>query len=483
MTKRWLPWQWRRRTATCSVAIALAGTCCGFLPFGSITAVFGQGMSGSGGSQVGAPAFEEVKFKDRLYQRGGRRLASGENGLLIKDVIVEGNQTISYNNIMSMIQSRPDRIFDDVQLQRDIASMWQTGFFQDVRPTVQRQDEGIVLRIKVVERPTVLSVVFHGNKAVSDGTLTKQCGLRKGDPISPQTALSTRATIESYYQTLGFNNATVSVYRGNNAGERDVIFAISEGELERFDHITFVGNRHFSSDILRTKISSGDSHRYHIPNLTSYSFNRASLDAAADDQRRLVEYYRALGYFDARVGYTIDYAEDGKYLDVTFVISEGERYNVRNVTIEGNRYFTTEKLQAYFELNPGAPYHLGKKNTDEKFLRDAYGTVGFIYADIVASVFVLPDNEVDITYLIDEGDVYRCSEINVHINGDVSYTKERVVLLNLGNLRPGEIIDAVEVENAERRLKGSSIFETNPTVAPPPRIEIARPFDLEPENY
>lgn len=71
---------------------------------------------------------------------------------------------------------------------------------------------------------------------------------------------------------------------------------------------------------------------------------------------------------------------------------------------------------------------------------------------------------------------YRASDINVHIAGDNSYTKERVALAMVGKLRPGRIIDSRKIEGAERRLQFSQIFETNPQLGEPPRIDV-QPFN------
>ena len=443
-------------------------------------AVYGQGMSA--GDTPGAPAFVERNFKDSLYAAGGPIVTDTKNGKTITAVVVEGNRTVSEHNILSRMQCREGRVFDPDQFHRDLAELYRTGYFQHIEPYFTETETEVQIRLRFAEKPTVENIFFHGNRVESDAKLRKYCGIERGDAISPQQVQAARSRIVDYYRSKGFNNASVQITSGDKPGDRIVVYRISEGELERFDDIVFVGNQAFSSELLKTKLQSKDSNRF-IPNLTSYAFNRVSHDGIAADAQTLVEYYRGLGYFDARIDYFTAYdTKHGKFLTTTFVIAEGEPYDVNEVRVEGNRYYQAEQLTAFFKLKPGDRFHLGKKNTDEKFVRDAYGAVGFIFCDVVASITTLPNNKVDVVYSIDEGDVYRASEINVHINGDVSYTKERVVLLNLGNLRPGEIIDAVELENAERRLKYSTIFENNPAQGEVPKIVVNPVGDLLPED-
>ena len=102
--------------------------------------------------------------------------------------------------------------------------------------------------------------------------------------------------------------------------------------------------------------------------------------------------------------------------------------------------------------------------------------------DVVAEPrFLSEPGMLDLVYRIEEGDRYRAGEINVHIVGDSSHTQHNVVM-NLIGLREGQYIDLRELENSERRLRFSQIFETNPALGEPPRIEV-RPPDEDPELF
>ncbi len=429
-----------------------------------------MGGGAPGGGNI--PLVDEPSFRDRVYEMGGPLIAS-QSGQLILSVKVQGNRTVSEHKVLSHMQSRTDRIFDPDAFNRDIGELYRTNLFELIVPKFDPTPEGVHILLIVREKPTVKSVVFHGNEALDDRQLKKHCGLDVGDPTGPSAVTAARNRILEYYQDQGFNNADVQIFSGSKPGDRDVVFKISEGPVERIEDIQFVGNVAFSSALLKAKIKSRDS-RY---GLTRYMFNKASPESLEGDKERLANYYRSLGYFDARVDYRIDYSDDGKFIFLTFVISEGERYSVRNVEVAGNQYYQTGEIMPLFKIRPSEPFNQGSKAHDERLIRDLYGERGFIFADIVGQVKYLPNNQVDILYSVAEGDIYRASDVRVHIDGD-GHTKRDVVLSRMGNVRPGKILSSVEIENGERILGSSAIFSTNPTDGGPPRIEVVPPDEI-----
>lgn len=437
----------------------------------SVTVLAQMGGGAPGGGNV--PLVDEPSFRDRVYEMGGPQISS-QSGQLILSVTVEGNRTVSQHKVLSHMQSRTDRIFDSDAFNRDIGELYRTNLFEKIDPQFKQTDEGVHIRLVVREKPTVKSVVFHGNEAIDDRQLKKHCGLDIGDPTGPSAVNAARNRILEYYQDQGFNNADVQVFSGNKLGDRDIVFKISEGNVERIEDIQFVGNVAFSSALLKAKIKSRDS-RY---GLTRYMFNKASKDSIESDKERLANYYRSLGYFDARVDCRIDYSDDGKFIYLTFVISEGERYSVRNVEVAGNQYYQTGEIMPLFKIRANEPFNQGSKAHDERLIRDLYGERGFIFADIAGQVKYLPNHQVDILYSIAEGDIYRASDVRVHIDGD-GHTKRDVVLSRMGNVRPGKILSSVEIENGERLLGSSAIFSTNPTEGGPPRIEVVPPDEVD----
>lgn len=440
----------------------------------------GQGPGGAGPGQGGAPAVEDPKFRDAVWDAGGPRMSGLHTGKLVKAVQIVGNQSVSKHKILSHMQTRTDRSYDDKQLLADIRELHRTELFRKITPLVSEYEDGVVVKIEVSEQPTVTDVVFHGNTRLEDRMLQKHSGIEKGDPVNPFSVDMARQRLLDLYHEKGMNQAAIEVIEGNRAGDRRVFFEISEGPVEKIWQINFVGNVVFSGPVLQTKIKSRDARG----GLTAYVFNVANRMKIEEDKNTLVAFYRSLGYFKARVDYRIDYYGSGEYIDLTYVLDEGPQFRVRNVSVIGNQFFTTEILMAALELKSGEPFKLLHMNRDQLKLRNEYyGREGFVYVDISPEPRYIEDtDEIDIVYRVTEGDQHFAGPINIHIEGDSGNTRHRVPM-NMLSFREGEKIDLAKLEQSERLLKFSQIFETNPALGEPPRIEVRAPDEDDQFDY
>lgn len=440
-----------------------------------------QAQPGMPGGQEGAPLFNEPSFRDKVFEAGGPRLSQLATGKLVVGVEIKGNKSISEHKVLSHMQTRPDRVYDDKQLQSDIHELYRTDLFRKITPYIREVENGVIVTLELIEQPIVTEVVFHGNTHINDSMLKKHCGIEKGDPINPFSVEMAKQRLVDLYHEKGFNHADVQITEGHRPGDRRVQFEISEGCLERIWSINFQGNAVFSSSLLKTKIKSHDARA----GVTAFLMNAANLNKIQDDASGLTAYYRSLGYFQTRVDYRLDYDESGKWVYLTFVIDEGPQFQIRNVMILGNKYFTTEQIQTALTLKEGEAFNLGKMSRDQRTIRDdIYGREGFVFADISPEPHFSADEpaKLDLVYRITEGDRYRAGSIRVHIDGDSSHTKHNVVLNQLG-IREGRVLDRAEIEASERRLKASQIFETNPSLGEPPRIEIRSPDEQTADEF
>lgn len=436
------------------------------------TASISLGQAPGGGSSGGLPAFNEPTFRERLYEAGGIADREVHNGKAIVALSIEGNQTVSESFILSQMQSREDRPFDKETFNRDMGALYRTNLFRKIDSYIDETPEGVRLRLVISERPIIRSVEFLGNERMNEGPLKKHAMLTKGDALDPISVNSAKGRLIELYKDKGMNQVDIQVVKGLRTGDRDVHFLINEGPVERINSIEFVGNSEFGSDLLKARIKSRDARS----GLTKYIGNICSDLKLDEDRENLLGYYRSLGYFDAKVDYQKSYNLDGDFVDVAFVIYEGERYHVASVSIAGTERYDAHELLPSMKLKADEPFLLNKKLLDERFLLDVYGAQGHIFCEVEGEVVYQPDKHmVDIVYKVKEGDVYRASDIRVHIDGD--FTRRHVVLQPLRNLRPGETIDKRELDNGKRRLFYSTIFNTDPTRGEVPRIEVS-PVDV-----
>src|SRR5690606_33584056 len=122
-----------------------------------------------------------------------------------------------------------------------------------------------------------------------------------------------------------------------------------------------------------------------------------------DDLDRLTAYYRSLGYFRAKIGRELVFDDDRQWATLRFVINDGPRYRIRNVSFMGNQIFSEQEFREAVQLREGEYFDQKLMNQDLAFLRDKYGGQGFVFADVQADPrFLEEPGQLDLVYRIEE---------------------------------------------------------------------------------
>lgn len=403
---------------------------------------------------------------------------TGHESELVAEVRVQGNSSVPTHQILSRIRTRTGRYFDPDLLRQDIDQLWKMKELRRVNgPFLQQTDKGVIITIEVIERPYVKKIRFVGNRAMTDWQLKRKLQLKEGEPLDLHQIRMARQQLEDFYHEEGYRQTQISIGEGTETGDQDVVFIINEDEKERVMWVEFEGNQFATDARLRTFVQAK-------PSLTNsikgFAINRAEID---QDVTRLTAYYRTFGYFNARIGREIIESPDSNWVRVRFVIDEGPRYVVNNVSFVGNQKFSAEELEQLLKLKPvdgtHPEFNSGDMKTDVAALRDLYGSQGHVFADVqVEPRFLDEPGQLDLVYLIEEGKQYRVGKVNVHIDGDPGITK-RIVLMNRFSQQPGDIIDSRMIRNSERLMRVSQIFSGgNPGEGPPPHIEV-KPKEIQ----
>jgi outer membrane protein insertion porin family len=392
-------------------------------------------------------------------------------GRPITKLEITGNRRVDRKKVLEKIKVREGHTFDEEQIERDIRELNRSGLFVDVRPKSRFVADGVEVTFEVVERPTIEYIKLVGNDQIRDKKLLEKVGLKVGGPLSPYEIEEGRRKIEEFYRERGYNRMTVSIIEGTKPTDKGVVYLLNEGQSQKIAWTNFVGNTIVSSARMKTQIQSK-------PGVLWLFGGYVDHKKIEEDEERLTAYYRSLGYFRAQVRRMLEYDEEREWLTLTFVISEGERYKIRSVSIEGNEKIATNRLDKEMNLTAGQFFDQGKMNKDVAKMLDEYGGEGYVFADVKADPrFLEEPGQLDLVYKVEEGDRYRIGEINVLIEGESPHTRLNVVKNNI-RLRPGDIADIREIREAQRRLMRAGVFERqDPTKMP--QIKFSRPEDGE----
>jgi len=300
----------------------------------------------------------------------------------LRDIRVEGLQRVEPGTVFASLPFRIGDRYDDDKGSSAIRALFGLGLFSDVRLQVN----GDVLVVIVEERPNVAGVSFSGIKEFSDDVLKnvlRDIGLTEGRPYDK--ALADRAEQELKRQYINRSYYGAEVVTTVTPTERNRVnlnFSVTEGEIARIKEIRIVGNQAYSESTLRGlfDLDTGNWLSWYTK---SDRYSRAKLNA---DIEKLRSYYLTRGYIDFRVDSTqVAISPDKQDMSVTISITEGDRYVVSSVGLQGDYLGREAEFKTLVTLRPGEAYNVEDVNDTVKAFTEYFGAFGYAFAQVEAS--------------------------------------------------------------------------------------------------
>ncbi|MBR4833683.1 MAG: BamA/TamA family outer membrane protein, partial [Thermoguttaceae bacterium] len=395
--------------------------------------------------------------------------------LIVEDVRVSGLEmtTQQFNQI---VKTRIGARFNRQRLEEDKRALLQTKQFVDVAiSTSWRPDapDKVVVNFDLTPRRMMRYILVVGNRKIAKNDILDELGIKPGETrMDPYEVENGRLRIVELYKSKEYPEPHVEILRGDRPEDVGVIYLVDEGRKQKVCATKFIGNTIASSARLKSLVSVKPGLLYFIGG----NFSRARLDA---DVAKLTEYYRALGFFDARIDY--DYQEgeglgglgkENAWVAVRFIIDEGPRYKIRNFLFEGNKVVSTAELEKLLKVKRGSHYNQTDIELDRIALRYKYQDLGYVRADVVPTqLFTDEPGVVDIRYAISEDHRYRVRDVIVDYVGTESRTMTSVVL-NMLDVSPGELLNGKKIRMSENTLKQSGYFNDKPEEGQLPTIAV-----------
>jgi outer membrane protein insertion porin family len=392
----------------------------------------------------------------------------------ISKIDFEGNGTITPDKIKPLLLSRVGQPLDQDKVEADLKTLMGKKWFSDVRYYLDESPpkSGKWALIFVVrEMPLLTKVELRGRKAVRLKEIEDTTQLKVGERADATRTRLAVGQILRLYQEKGYDLASVTLIEGGNTGDTKIVIEIFEGPKVKVHSISFAGNHFASGAQLRTKIGT----RKPILGL----FGKYHSDMLDEDRQKIFDYYVSQGFFEVKVTPVTRPGADPGQVDLTFVVSEGTRYKVRNLIIDGNTKIKTEKLKEDLELHSGKPFMMTVKEADKNRMLLKYGEIGCIDAQIVSEPrFTNELGVVDLVYKIEEHEPYMLGELRIQGN---ARTKDKVIRREavMAGLLPGEVLDKNRMILFEKRLKQLGYFMNDQQKGKQIKIDIVdrRPKD------
>ena len=299
----------------------------------------------------------------------------------VRDIRVEGLQRVEPGTIFASLPFRVGETYNDDKGSTAIRALFGLGLFKDVRLEVS----GDVLVVIVEERPTVADVNFVGSKEFTNDILKKalrEIGLSEGQPFDK--ALADKAVQEIKRQYINKSMYGAEIVTTVTPIERNRVnlsFNVIEGDTAKIKEIRVVGNKAFDESTLRGlfDLDTGGWMSWYTK---SDRYSRAKLNA---DIESLRSYYMSRGYLEFKVDSTqVAISPDKQDVSITINVTEGERFVVSGVKLEGNFLGKEEEFKTLVTIQPGEAYNFDKVAETTKAFTDYFGTFGFAFARVEA---------------------------------------------------------------------------------------------------
>ena len=303
------------------------------------------------------------------------------NPFTVRDIRIEGLQRVEPGTVFVSLPVRVGDIYNDEKGSSAIRALFDLGLFKDVRIEVS----GDVLVILVEERPTIAEVDFVGTKEFDKDVLKKalrDVGLADGRPFDK--AQLDRAEQELKRQYINRSLYAAEVVSTVTPAERNRVnltFTVVEGEPAKISEIRIVGNQVFGESTLRGlfDLDTGGWLSWYTK---SDRYSRAKLNA---DIETLRSYYLTRGYIEFKVDSTqVAILPNKTDIAITINVTEGDRFVVSGVKLEGNFVGKEEEFKSLVTIQPGQAYNADEVVRTTKAFTDYFGNFGFAFARVIA---------------------------------------------------------------------------------------------------
>jgi outer membrane protein insertion porin family len=383
----------------------------------------GQQITLPGGEAVGEAIraiYRSGLFSDVSIRRGESSSGSGVH-LIIQVAPEPGLAGYSFQGVddnavddlrekITLVEGRPVRPSDIQRAEQAIRSFYsEEGYLlADVQTRRQRTADGqvqLVFDVDPGRKVEVESIRFIGNRVFDDGDLRgamqetqedRWWRFWKSERFNREKYEADLDRVIDYYNRKGYYDATIVGDTTYVQGEEDLIaeVRVREGNQYHIRNVEWRGNTVYPDAVLTRALGFEEGDVFNSRQLQrNLRGNRAASDVAS--------LYTDRGYVRFNVQPTVQPVQ-GDSLDLTFDITEGEVYEVGDVTIAGNTKTKDHVIRRELYTVPGRTF--SRSDIKESIRR--LQQLGYFSKESIASGPTLnidqQDQEVDMTWEVEE---------------------------------------------------------------------------------
>jgi outer membrane protein insertion porin family len=373
---------------------------------------------------------------------------------VVQKIEFNGLERVTKETALSYLSVKEGKTLSPVQVRQIIKSLFATGFFRDV--TVSQ--DGGVLKIAVIERPTIADIKLEGSKIIKQDELLQAIevmGVKKGRILNETDMDRIAQDIRQRYQNQGYYATVVEPKLEQLDRNRvNIVINVQEGELARITNIDIVGNKAFDDQRLVKQMSLSE------PTMWSWltdadQYARTKLQA---DLETLRSYYMDRGYADFRIiSSQVSISSDKTRVYVTVNLSEGREYTIDSINFTGSKVLAEDKLNGLLKFKTGEAFARNKITNSINAIKDSLSEQGYAFAEVE------PKPELDkktgkVALSISINPKNRVYVRRIEVQGNTR-TRDHVIRRDMRQFEAAPY-NLAEVRQSQARLKRLGFFKT-----------------------
>ncbi len=165
------------------------------------------------------------------------QVAAQSEDQVIEAIEISGNERVMENEILSETKIEVGDQFNSDQIKKDMQSIYDLGYFQDVTVNFQNHDGGLKVIFNVVENPTIQKVNIKGLEVYEKEQILEWMGVEEGNLLNVKKLNKGLKNVISNYQDNGY---IVVNYSDVNISEEGILTV--ELDLGHINEIKLSGN-------------------------------------------------------------------------------------------------------------------------------------------------------------------------------------------------------------------------------------------------
>jgi len=166
-----------------------------------------------------------------LFIWGGLTFVEANNQGKITAIVVQGNENISLNLIISQIASNLGDVFSKENIEKDMQAVYELGYFKDVRIKLEPFRDGYKVIFVVIEHLPIKEINIEGNTVVSREEMREVMILQEGQIFCQKILKNDLDRISKIYKDRGYLLISIKDVHFDEEGR--LWINISEGHLEK----------------------------------------------------------------------------------------------------------------------------------------------------------------------------------------------------------------------------------------------------------